>query len=1175
MYGELGAHTSRRQPPLQSSEQQTQLSITTLDISSSNDSSCTGPNRSHLPGNVAPVSTGASVIVSACTADANVSSNATGSIPICGAPVLGAVSLRYLSWYSAMIISQVFSREQLNAQKQEPYPQERHREHAGTNSACVEGYPSASGQGVLQTQDFLARRLRPTVLLSLPPFRAHSPGTPLAVTASECTSLIDTFEMYFFPHYLFQTSAGYCEAIYGSFGGVMATRYGGPMTTSTRLCTENELREIFQAFLKLGQQCAREAFDPPTADCPTSDDHRNVGRTGGSTRAGVGSSPDATVKQKASSACRAMRQFILSLAFNCPCAPLTYAAKLILADALSHADGYCAPREIFSRVSRGSTTRAHVMEIICFLSRLPVLPTSFSNATLPRRASASPQPPSSPALPNIGCTTGTDLRVKEASGHADVTENNPKSEVYVWEYHPLKFRSDDEIIWFDPHVRIQRLDEWLRGDQKAIRQDEVPKFVCARTPCAMVLPTIERVIMKDNGDGEEKVLLERVLRRIVAEMTSCRERDIHTSSMRTSRRRRQGGGSTEGTDTPSPRSGTSAGGSREIAFPQQSKNCREHAIDSGGGVSKEFQNIARQRQRQRQLLVALSHSHIFVPQSTSLLRNEILYSVFTETGDCPAYYHLLSLYPDLLRAHHASMRYVFFDDGPLPLDERLMLAIMVASRHQCEYLVCRYAALLMHYPQSAGLTVEAVKECCDDSRAEFFRSTDALAESSSTWGSEQWLLHGPPPRLRVVQHFIALAAHTPWLLSEDDVRAVLRAGWTVPEVFQLTAIISHVLSLSSFVQGLFVPTETWTWSMLPSEMLDDLQRHAEKVSTCHAALTNSCIPSFGESSESNEMIFTDSLACLAAATPAEERIHALRSMHDADSCIFRRYAGEADIVSKQRIRSTYNSDNLHTLRRSQFCWQDVGTTSMEHYYPGAAALLSEEIESFTDVVRQLTETDCASLKNLGFTPAYAFRSLQLYVINLLGFMLEDYPYNDINKVLRRPAKWYAQALTVRPEALTLEEVMLWRLSPQSGLRTSGPVGAESGKITLTGCYGWILPRASAAVIASQRMKQETDLLAAQCNHPTQPLELPLAWVHRSTCGNRELKGGDGSSVMSSATDPVDLQSQEEENAKALDIGLALQDERVLLLMAMATMMARKEALLHLLLHPLCAVLSKM
>ena len=46
-------------------------------------------------------------------------------------------------------------------------------------------------------------------------------------------------------------------------------------------------------------------------------------------------------------------------------------------------------------------------------------------------------------------------------------------------------------------------------------------------------------------------------------------------------------------------------------------------------------------------------------------------------------------------------------------------------------------------------------------------------------------------------------------------------------------------------------------------------------------------------------------------------------------------------------------------------------------------------------------------------------------------------------------------------------------------------------------------------------------------------------------------------------------------AAALQSALTLQDERVLLLIALATMEARKEGLLHILLRPICTVLNNM
>lgn len=148
--------------------------------------------------------------------------------------------------------------------------------------------------------------------------------------------------------------------------------------------------------------------------------------------------------------------------------------------------------------------------------------------------------------------------------------------------------------------------------------------------------------------------------------------------------------------------------------------------------------------------------------------------------------------------------------------------------------------------------------------------------------------------------------------------------------------------------------------------------------------------------------------------------------------VYTRYCGVDHVVSEKRThRTVTGSGSRHlphpapptgSLWSSRFNWRETGSTLMEQYYPGAALLLTEELDSFTDLTEQLCETDCVSIQTAPTTPTYALASLQMYVMNLLGCMQEGYPYSAINTVLQRPAKWLAQTLTTRPESLCCEDV---------------------------------------------------------------------------------------------------------------------------------------------------------
>ncbi|KEG06748.1 hypothetical protein DQ04_12451000 [Trypanosoma grayi] len=462
---------------------------------------------------------------------------------------------------------------------------------------------------------------------------------------------------------------------------------------------------------------------------------------------------------------------------------------------------------------------------------------------------------------------------------------------------------------------------------------------------------------------------------------------------------------------------------------------------------------------------ALCRCSLVLPQSVCASRREVLYHVFTEVGEVPQYYHILSICPDLLRAHHIAYQYVFFEEGPLPICERLMVALMTASRQKCEYLVCRFGALLMRF---------------------------AKKQQSSDIEAETWLLQGPPPKLKALQRFIGISTHVPWQMTEYDIREAMNAGWSVPGLIQVSTIVAETLSLCSFVMGLFVPNDAWALVAIPTPLMNSL---------------SSC-PTLGQE-------------------------HSHQSGID-----FTRYTGVDNIVSENRIKGS--SGNVSALWSGTFNWHEHGGTLMEQYYPGAAALISTELDAFSAVVRQLNQLDCVGLTTPEYKPAYAFHSLKLYVQNIIGCMTDGYKYNSINQVLRRPAKLIAQSCTMRPETMSASQVRLWAQS-------SGDSATASNDVSL----------------------------------PTQPTVDAVEKQHQVDQGAKEQEQQLIDSLISNRapftlTIPGDASGRRQQPKKEiLETSLHLHEERLIFLLILATMEARKEGLLSLLLYPIWVLLNNM
>lgn len=567
------------------------------------------------------------------------------------------------------------------------------------------------------------------------------------------------------------------------------------------------------------------------------------------------------------------------------------------------------------------------------------------------------------------------------------------------------------------------------------------------------------------------------------------------------------------------------------------------------------------------LCLALSQCQLVPPSPFALTRKEILGSVFRDCGECPSYYPLLaSSSPPLLLSHHQTQRFLFFEDGPLSIETRLMVAIMAASHHGCRYLVRRYAALFWLYISR----VPADQEEDEDEDDFFFGSSDGAngrgrgGEAShhqfsepncrhaefvfqrrdrmrmeelvedrqenmrarnswrddegggdAGWGDEEdeeeeevgkrrgnrtrknnssnktsgnfpfqgysdarkghscfsshrsasrtatlswlerrqrWLTHGPPFRLRVVQKWIALAAHQPWCATISDVQYCVNNGWSISSIVHLTAIVANTLSLTSFVMGLIVHSELWTSTVLPQALVDRID-HASYSYQEH--LEAEKIPRAGESKKKqaekyqgrrrihSDEVQDDRMASTATShpsfSPPSEKADAgttgveMKTVNNGSKNIFMYYTGEHSqmgssewtatrgVLQNSALPTTTTSAMLYSpkllLWSSEFDWQESGVVLMDQYYPHAAGFFLEEGAHWLQVIEGLTPADAAgaTLAASVATPVIAFVAIRNYVMKLLGYITSHYNFEVINSVVRQKAKALAQRMVLAPE----------------------------------------------------------------------------------------------------------------------------------------------------------------
>lgn len=477
------------------------------------------------------------------------------------------------------------------------------------------------------------------------------------------------------------------------------------------------------------------------------------------------------------------------------------------------------------------------------------------------------------------------------------------------------------------------------------------------------------------------------------------------------------------------------------------------------------------------LCLALSHCQLVPPPPFALTRKEILCSVFRDCGECPSYYPLLaSSSPSLLLAHHQTQRFLFFQDGPLSIETRLMVAIMAASHHRCRYLTRRYAALFWLYisrvPTAQEDEEEEEKEedhmwrgsqgKRDTGKGEgYWRTTrDTLSSPVSrnspkptlSWleRHQSWLTHGPPRGIQVAQQWIALAAHQPWCATASDVEYCVTHGWSISSIIHLTALIANVLSLTSFVIGLMVHPELWTAAVLPQTLVDQIDEASHYQTSPETEQTSMVKEKEGKPGRKQENSASSPVRekfdgkMIYSATTYPLRSSSLRkcasnegsetgvmTTNSSSSTIFMRYTGqdageEGDKWRDSRASprplpmtttSAMSYSPKYSLWSSEFDWQESGVALMDQYYPHAATFFLEESAQWQQGIDSLTSSDAAgaTLPASASTPVLAFLGIRYYVMKLLGYITSHYNFDVINHVVRPKAKAFAQRMVLTPE----------------------------------------------------------------------------------------------------------------------------------------------------------------
>jgi len=374
----------------------------------------------------------------------------------------------------------------------------------------------------------------------------------------------------------------------------------------------------------------------------------------------------------------------------------------------------------------------------------------------------------------------------------------------------------------------------------------------------------------------------------------------------------------------------------------------------------------------------------------------------------PKFYRILSSHPKYLRVEMTGYDLLYRGDGPLPLPWRSYIAIMAASRYNCEYLV-------------------------------HFHRRQFLAHG----GDETWLKGAMyvPKKLKRLQSINALLAHRPWLINSDDVKALTEEGssmYSIKEVLLAICIMSTIHAQSGFVLGMGISLEPEDENSAVSDLLRWNLGDGVSRGDCES-LSLKTSPSRNRSKKVHSLDGQESGGG-SVTTDFDDAEIFQRLGYDIEKLIedddtleedvFELVEGAIQIKQERQALSSlavycgddgleyedYSISERGMLKSQEFSWSEQCYALLGRYFPELADHLEDQFE-FTYEMTYSTFGDKKTEKKTA-----AFRqAIWYYVHRLVGICNDDYEYREVNLFLTRPIKEYTKTVCCFPETVTAED----------------------------------------------------------------------------------------------------------------------------------------------------------
>lgn len=376
---------------------------------------------------------------------------------------------------------------------------------------------------------------------------------------------------------------------------------------------------------------------------------------------------------------------------------------------------------------------------------------------------------------------------------------------------------------------------------------------------------------------------------------------------------------------------------------------------------------------------------------------------FASDGRVSNVTRIMAMHPQFLTVFRESHNFLMYGDGPLPPTIRQLLAVLAASRHECEYLVSIHSSCFIH-----------------------------------DGGDPSWL-EGPtqlPFKYQALLPLNSLMAHTPWIIGPSHISKLVKSGvdgWSVPDLVHAVVILAHFHSLCGFVFGCAVNPEpdsdfgvAWETGTKAAEVPSD-ESSREVVSPCtsvtheQSKLVDLLIGPVSEEEldkEENLDYFVNAdLDADTSDSDADARARGrqfLRSAFCGKSISGEVYDKHVDFVVRDKALRQGMKQELQwsALHLQTFSWSEDASSALLHYYPGSETFLDAEFR----VIQELTYGKVGDQEGIDTTQ---FRSaIWNYVLRLKGVLNDDYNYSLLNTFVKIDVKNYVKTVVCTPQNMT-------------------------------------------------------------------------------------------------------------------------------------------------------------